>query len=114
MSIKNEFCQIFEIELRRKLSERAKSTIDEIRLLLNSFKFYDLDYIGIIDKIQWVRGILKAGLTGFSENDLLSIFLYYDPNNSGFIDYKNFANYLYEREQLNPLPKKPNIDVFKP
>ena len=114
MSIKNEFCQIFEIELKRKLSERAKSTIDEIRLLLNSFKFYDLDYIGIIDKIQWVRGILKAGLTGFSENDLLSIFLYYDPNNSGFIDYKNFANYLYEREQLNPLPKKPIIDVFKP
>ena len=114
MSIKNEFCQIFESELKKKLSERAKSTFDEIRLLLNSFKFYDLDYIGIIDKIQWVRGILKTGLTGFTENDLISIFPYYDPNNSGFIDYKNYSNYLYDREQLNPLPKKPNIDVFDP
>ena len=114
MSIKNEFCQIFENELTKKLSERARSTIDEIRLLLNSFKFYDLDYIGIIDKIQWVRGILKTGLTGFTEDDLLSIFPYYDPNNSGFIDYKNYTNYLYGREQLNPLPKNPNIDVFNP
>ena len=114
MSIKNEFCQIFEIELKRKLSERSKSTTDELRLLLNSFKFYDLDYIGIIDKNQWVRGILKTGLTGFSENDLLSIFPYYDQNNSGFIDYKNFSNYLYGREQFNPLPKTPNINVFEP
>ena len=114
MSIKNEFCQIFEIELKRKLSERSKSTTDELRLLLNSFKFYDLDYIGIIDKNQWVRGILKTGLTGFSENDLLSIFPYYDQNKSGFIDYKNFSNYLYGREQFNPLPKTPNINVFEP
>ena len=113
MSVKNEFCQIFESELKRKLSERAKSTIDEIRLLLNSFKFYDLDYIGIIDKIQWVRGILKTGLTGISETDLLSLFHFYDQNNSGLIDYKNFANYLYGREPLNPLPKNPNIDVFR-
>lgn len=114
MSNKNGFCQIFESELRKKLSERSKSIMDEIRLLLNSFKFYDLDYIGIIDKINWVKGILKTGLTGISENDLLSIFPCYDTNNSGFIDYKNFTNYLYGREQLNPLPKKPDINVFEP
>ena len=113
MSVKNEFCQIFESELKRKLSERAKSTLDEIRLLLNSFKFYDLDYIGIIDKIQWVKGILKTGLTGISETDLVSLFPFYDQNNSGLIDYKNFANYLYGREPLNPLPKNPNINVFR-
>ena len=111
--MKNEFCQIFETELKKKLSERARSTIDEIRILLNCFKFYDLDYIGIIDKIQWVRGILKTGLTGFNEDDLLSIFLCYDKNNSGFIDYKNFSNYLYGREDLNPLPKESNINVFE-
>ena len=114
MSNKNEFCQIFESELKRKLSERSKSTIDEIRLLLNSFKFYDLEYIGIIDKMNWVKGILKTGLTGINENDLLSLFPYYDTNNSGFIDYKNFTNYLYGREQFIPLPKKPDIDVFEP
>ena len=114
MPIKNEFCQIFEYELKRKLSERENTTIGEIRLLLNSFKFYDLDYIGIVDKAHWVRSILKTGLTGFNENDLFSIFPYYDPNNSGFIDYRNFSNYLYGREKLHPLPKLPNIDAFEP
>ena len=114
MSIKNEFCQIFEYELKRKLSERENTTIGEIRLLLNSFKFYDLDYIGIVDKAHWVRSILKTGLTRFNENDLFSIFLYYDSNNSGFIDYRNFSNYLYGREKLHPLPKLPNIDAFEP
>ena len=112
--MKNPFCQIFEYELKKKLSERAKSYSDEIRLLLNCFKFYDLEYIGIIDKIHWVRGILRTGLTGFNEDDLLSIFSYYDINNSGIIDYKNFSFYLYGKEPLNPLPKLPNNNVFEP
>ena len=112
--MKNPFCQIFEYELKKKLSERAKSYPDEIRLLLNCFKFYDLEYIGIIDKIHWVRGILKTGLTGFNEDDLLSIFSYYDINNSGIINYKNFSYYLYGKESLNPLPKLSNNNVFEP
>ena len=112
--MKNPFCQIFEYELKKKLSERAKSYSDEIRLLLNCFKFYDLEYIGIIDKIHWVRGILKTGLTGFNEDDLLSIFSYYDINNSGIIDYKNFSFYLYGKEPLHPLPKLSNNNVFEP
>ena len=112
--MKNPFCQIFEYELKKKLSERAKSYPDEIRLLLNCFKFYDLEYIGIIDKIHWVRGILKTGLTGFNEDDLLSIFSYYDINNSGIINYKNFSYNLYGKESLNPLPKLSNNNVFEP
>jgi len=111
--MKNPFCQIFEYELKRKLSERAKSYSDEIRLLLNSFKFYDLEYIGIIDRFNWVRGILKTGLTGFNEDDLLTIFSYYDINNSGIIDYNNFSNYLYGKESLKPLPKLSNNNVFE-
>ena len=111
---KNDFCDIFEYELKKKLSERSKSTFDEIRLLLKSFKFYDLDYIGVLDKMQWARSILKTGLTCFTEEDLLSIFPRYDKNNTGLIDYFNFTNYLYGKEPLKPLPKEPNINVFAP
>ena len=114
MITKNEFCDVFEYELRNKLSERSKSSFDEIRLLLNCFKFYDLDYKGIIDKIQWIRGVLKTGVTGFTEEDLSSIFSYYDKHNSGLIDYFNFVNYLYGKESLKPLPKEPYTNVFSP
>ena len=98
-----ELQQIFEYELKRKLTERAKSTSDEIRILLNNFKYFDLNYSGIIDKNRWIQGIFRTGLSGFSESDLDSLFSLYDKNNSGQIDYKNFCSFIYGREQLNPL-----------
>jgi len=99
----HELQQIFEYELKRKLTERAKSSSGEIKILLNSFKFFDLNYSGIIDKNRWIQGIFRTGLSGFSESDLDSLFSVYDKNNSGQIDYKNFCSFLYGREQLNPL-----------
>jgi len=98
-----ELQQMFEYELKRKLSEKAKSTSGEMRLLLNGFKFFDLNYTGIIDKSKWIQGIFRTGLSGFSESDLDSLFSVYDINNSGQIDYKNFCAFLYGREPLNPL-----------
>ena len=102
----NELQQIFEYELKRKLAEKSKTTMGELRILLNGFKFYDLEYTGIIDKDKWIKGILRTGLSGFSDNDLSNIFSCYDLNNSGMIDYKNFSAFLYGREELNPLPKQ--------
>ena len=98
-----ELQQIFEFELKRKLTERAKSSSEEIKILLNSFKFFDLNYSGIIDKNRWIQGIFRTGLSGFSESDLDFLFSAYDKNNSGQIDYKNFCSFIYGREQLNPL-----------
>ena len=95
--------QIFEYELKRKLSERAKFSSGEMRVLLNGFRFFDINYTGIINKSQWIQGILRTGLTGFSESDLDSLFILYDQNNTGQIDYKNFCSFLYGREPLNPL-----------
>ena len=93
----------FEFELKRKLTERAKRSSGEMRILFNNLKFFDKDFSGIIDKNQWIKGILRTGLTGFSESDLDLLFSVYDKNNSGQIDYKNFCAFIYGREQLNPL-----------
>ena len=98
-----DFQQIFEYELKRKLSERAKKSSGEMSLLLHGFKFFDINYTGIITKEQWIKGILRTGLTGFPESDLDSLFILYDKNNTGKIDYKNFCSFLYGREPLNPL-----------
>ena len=95
--------QIFEYELKRKLSERARKSSGEMNILLQGFKFFDINYTGIISKEQWIKGILRTGLTGFPENDLDSLFILYDKNNTGKIDYKNFCAFLYGREPLNPL-----------
>ena len=95
--------QIFEYELKRKLSERARKSSGEMNILLQGFKFFDINYTGIISKKQWIKGILRTGLTGFPESDLDSLFILYDKNNTGKIDYKNFCAFLYGREPLNPL-----------
>ena len=96
----NEIKGIFEYEIKRKISEKARSPADEFRILMNGFKFYDYSNTGKVNKTEFVKGILRSGLSGFNESDLLSLFNCYDLSNSGFIDYKNFCNYLYGREPL--------------
>ena len=104
----DELKKIFEYEIKRKLSERARSSTDEFRILMNGFKFYDYTYSGKVNKTEFVKGILRTGLSGFNESDIRSIFNSYDINKTGYIDYKNFCNYLYGREPLTPLNNSQN------
>ena len=99
----DELKKIFEYEIKRKLSERARSSADEFRILMSGFKFYDYTNSGKVNQTEFVKGILRTGLSGFNESDIRSVFNNYDMNNSGYIDYKNFCNYLYGREPLAPL-----------
>lgn len=99
----DEIRNIFEYEIKRKLAERSRSTTDEFRKLMNGFKFYDYTNSGKVNQTEFVKGILRTGLSGFNESDIRSIFDNYDVNKTGYIDYKNFCNYLYGREPLNPL-----------
>ena len=104
----DELKKIFEYEIKRKLSERARSSADEFRILMNGFKFYDYTYSGKVNQTEFVKGILRTGLSGFNESDIRSIFNGYDINKTGYLDYKNFCNYLYGREQLVPLNNTQN------
>ena len=99
---------IFEYELKRKLSTRAKRATSEETFLINAFKFYDLNKTGKASKSDFLKVIDRIGLIGFSDNDLEILFSNYDPNKSGFIDYENFTHYLYSNTQFNPLPNNNN------
>ena len=101
----DEFQKIFEFEIRTKLARRATTTNEQIRLLYNSFRFYDFESSSIIDKNNWIKGIQKTGLCGFNINDLSDLFSKYDINNTGFINYRNFTYYIYGKEELLPLSK---------
>ena len=103
-----ELKKIFEHEIKRKLAERSRSSADEYRILMNGFKFYDYAYTGRVNETEFVKSILRTGLSGFNESDLRNLFKYYDINNSGQIDYKNYCGYLCGREELNPLPNAKN------
>lgn len=107
----SELIHFFEYELKRKLSEKARNSNGEIRALQNAFKFYDLGYKGILEKKQWGLALLRVGLGGFSLPDLEDLFKYYDTNNTGCIDYVNFTNYVYGREQLKPLLNQGNLPL---
>ena len=98
-----ELQKIFEYELKRKLAQRCRTRNDELRFLLNSFKFYDYESSLIIDKNKWIKGVLKTGLSGFSIKDLTDVFASYDLNNTGFINYQNFTYHLYGREEILPI-----------
>jgi len=95
----------FEYELKRKLSEKARNPILEMKTLINCFKYYDTNNEGQIDKSIWVKGILRTGVTNFSDDDLDKLFNSYVQSYSGKIDYKDFCNYIYGRERIDPLSK---------
>ena len=98
-----ELQSIFEYELKRKLSQRSRSPQEELRKLISAFKFFDYESSFILDKNQWIKGVLRTGLCGFNINDLITVFDRYDPNKTGYINYLNFSNHIYGKEELIPL-----------
>jgi len=110
MTQPNELREIFEFELHRKLSSHAKTSNSEMLFLLNSFKFYDTQNNGLVDKENWIKVFQKIGLTNFTDNDLKFLFDIYDVRQLGKIDYKNFCNYLYEIVSALPQQQQQQIN----
>ena len=98
-----EIRQMFEYEIHRKLSMRAKCSTSEMSMINNAFKFYDINNTGTVGKAEWVKVFGRIGLNGFSEKDLLFLFDIYDINQSGKINYKNFTAYLYDQGTFEPI-----------
>ena len=98
-----ELQPFFFFFLKRKLTEKAKNPLFEMKTLLNCFKYYDTNYVGQIDKTLWIKGILRAGITNFTEDDLDKLYNCYVQNEADKINYKDFCNYLYGKEDPDPL-----------
>ena len=99
----DDLIYIFEKNLKWKLSQRAKTSADEFRLLMNTFRYYDYNPSGVIDKEQWKQSILKIGLINLPDEKLNELFDYYlskqipaHENSSNLLNYKQFSyNLLY-------------------
>ena len=99
----NELKEIFEYELKTKLSEKAKTSISEQKTLLNCFKYYDINNEGFADESRWINSILRTGITGFSHNDLEKLYKSYVSNPSDSINYQNFCDYIFGRENIGKI-----------
>ncbi len=99
----NELKEIFEYELKTKLSEKAKTSISEQKTFLNCFKYYDINNEGFADESRWINSILRTGITGFSHNDLEKLYKSYVSNPSDSINYQNFCDYIFGRENVGKI-----------
>ena len=98
-----ELKEIFEYELKTKLSEKAKISTNELKTLLNCFKYYDINNEGSADESMWINSILRTGISGFSQTDLELLYRTYVSNPTDSIDYNEFCNYIFRKDDISKM-----------
>ena len=96
----------FEKELKNKLLIKTIGNQSEEMILLRAFKYFDLSNTNFCDKQNFIKTVMKIGITGFTENNLSSIFESYDTENAGKINYKDFIGNLYNNPSIMDNPEK--------
>lgn len=91
--------QLFEKELKNKLSLKSSGKTSEEALVIKAFKYFDLDNSGQCSQDEFLKAIAKLGVTGFPNKQLLEIFESYDTNKNGELDYKEFAGAIFNDEE---------------
>ena len=104
MSIKSSF----EKELKNKLLMKTVGNQSEEMVLLRAFKYFDLSNTNLSDKRAFINAVMKIGITGFTEQNLSSIFESYDTEKIGKINYKDFIGILYNNPSIMDNPNKLN------
>ena len=90
----------FEKELKSKLELKSNGHTSDETLLLRAFKYFDLDNNGTCTEKEFLKTIMKIGITGFTEDDIKELFKIYDIDNSGHLDYKEFIGILYSNNSM--------------
>ena len=96
----------FEKELKNKLLIKTVGNQSEEMVLLRAFKYFDLSNTNLCDKENFVKTVMKIGITGFTEKDLSSVFEIYDTEKEGKINYKDFIGNLYHNPSIMDNPDK--------
>ena len=110
-SVKKNLDLIFERNLKWRLLKKAYTSADGIKVLINSFRYYDLTNTGKINKEKWVDALLNNGLIiGISKEDLGKLFDIYKEENSELIDYKKFAFDIFFKYQNKISLNKINLN----
>ena len=95
-------------DLKNKLSQKSFGSVTEETVLVRDFKYFDLDNTGKSDENCFLKTINKIGVTSFDEEEIVQIFHIYDSENTGEIDYKEFASELFANKSLSKKKKLEN------
>ena len=60
----------FEKELKNKLLIKTVGNQSEEMVLLRAFKYFDLSNTNLCDKDNFIKTVMKIGITGFTEKNL--------------------------------------------
>ena len=99
---------LFEKELKNKLLMKTVGNQSEEIVLLKAFKYFDLSNTNLSDKETFIKVLMKIGITGFTEENITSIFDFYDTDNIGKINYKDFIGFIYKNPSIMDNPEKLN------
>ena len=103
----------FEKELKNKLLIKTIGNQSEEMVLLRAFKYFDLSNTNLCDKDNFIKTVMKIGITGFTENNLSSVFELYDVEKTGKINYKDFIGNLYNNPSIMDHPEKLKLNKRK-
>ena len=96
----------FEKELKNKLLIKTVGNQSEEMVLLRAFKYFDLSNTNLCDKDNFIKTVMKIGITGFTEKNIGAIFEIYDTEKTGKINYKDFIGNLYNNPSMMENPEK--------
>ena len=96
----------FEKELKNKLLMKTVGNQSEEIVLLKAFKYFDLSNTNLSDKQTFVKAVMKIGITGFTEQNIASLFEQYDTEKTGKINYKDFIGILFNNPSIMENPEK--------
>ena len=110
-SVKKDLNLIFERNLKWRLLKKAFTSADGLKVLINSFKYYDYNNTGKINKENWSSALLNNGLIiGITKDDLEKLFDKYKEENTELIDYKQFSFDLFFKYPNKMSLKKTDIN----
>jgi hypothetical protein len=90
--------QSFEKTLKQKLSQKATGNANEESVLLKAFKYFDLNNNGTVEPDEFAKACEKIGVMIPTSQDLDALYALYDKDNSGTLDYREFASEIFGRD----------------
>merc|ERR1712060_280712 len=88
----------FEKTLKQKLSQKSTGVQSEEAVLLKAFKYFDLNNNGTVEPDEFAKAVEKIGIMIPTRQDLDTLYNLYDKDQSGTLDYREFASEIFQRE----------------
>ena len=93
-------------DLKNKLNQKTYGNITDETVLVKAFKYFDLDNTGKSDENCFLKTINKIGVTSFEDDEIIEMFHIFDKEDTGEIDYKEFASELFSNKSLSRKQQK--------